>query len=1303
MPRGLRIGTASSAYSLSAEAGSYALSGTDATLAWSGEPEPADSESLVTARSALNVSNTNYYGNAYNWLDMVKHSTEWLFSGGSATVTSDGWFTGLPAGATARAWLFLDADNVHGYFPPGQYVIKGGGGITKTVSAGAGITGITSSTTRAFFTVPDVTPHTSALHSIQLLLTNSSGTTPDVTAADPVVVVRVSEEAALDSGLIWSGVKKAHLGNVAVVRMMDMAGVNIAGDMDHYAYDRPGGTLQTAASRNWSQTPHGCPYDVQARLAVETGKIAWMCMHNPADGLMFDTNATTDRITPRRGGPGGVWPTFDPGWVEGQRVVFYIATQLTGSGIVPGVAYYIRNPSGGTYQLSTTPSGAILDIISTMSPTTGQYGRMSRWWSESEIIDWYASIAAQIRAVYPANRKLLIEKTNEEWNFGFLNGDFSKDVFAVMAGSSNNRGVGYAYGSLLMMRGFLQHFRLDELILVGDYQTDWYDNMASSLSYVDPGHVVAGWTFGRILEAHGWYTFAPYVNPVNPDTGNGYTTAELIAANAQSFTDETWSSRFTSAITASAAAVAGHVATVRATYPMMRFGGYETGHHLFTPAGNPHTPQEAAVQARWTSYLASASAAAMYESLYQQVHVANNLLTFNHYFDVGGVAGRQYIWHWGLRPTSGSPNNARTDWLQTKPGLPTSLGTEVMTPIRAMISGDGTTPDNGLADGLVIASGWGKTFNYERQNIVGSSISGRIGEAPQFNGFLTGNNKTGSGLPLLAEWLNPTSVSGGQYTHLYITERHDLLHAIRNEDTIRALMLYVEAFMARSAGAKPVLWYGWHPGNNGGGTAYDPIDSLADVNDFIRYETQTLRLWESVRARINLTAANKGYTWRLDGCPMNMVLAYTLGRACNGTLAGITGASVADTVAVLSSDGCVTLNTAVGRYLTHLTFMAHAYRKSPVGASYPGTVTATQAASLQQCVFDALRDYINWDEKLPTMAHARTYATGTAKLAADAHLNITVDGAWVGANSNGRPFYFDAPSDTTDYGWYSVGGTPVGGKTADTFLYLNSLYSHIFPDDATATHLYRMAQQAPGGGNTFTHAYMFGFPPEPFTAAPLRSPQEGIPSPYIPPFTSGPAWDGLSNIEWVSFIPDNFEGPNYPPNAINGFGWAYTTAILTLIDGWEANAPNANRIYSVHGGWYFMNYPQHPRDFDAARKLDWIGRTLGAYQDWLEDMVAILQAARPALDIRLHRINYPTTLALRDTAINTIIWDDLWYDNAPHGKRDMFFLTAIATYIELYNEKPPAGFVFDGAWGMSSVLTSNYQAIVDYIWSVMRP
>ena len=51
----------------------------------------------------------------------------------------------------------------------------------------------------------------------------------------------------------------------------------------------------------------------------------------------------------------------------------------------------------------------------------------------------------------------------------------------------------------------------------------------------------------------------------------------------------------------------------------------------------------------------------------------------------------------------------------------------------------------------------------------------------------------------------------------------------------------------------------------------------------------------------------------------------------------------------------------------------------------------------------------------------------------------------------------------------------------------------------------------------------------------------------------------------------------------------------------------------------------------------------------------------------------------------------------------MYFIAGVIDYIELFNEKPPTGFVFDPGWQVDAAIRSNYQAIVDYIWGVLRP
>jgi hypothetical protein len=245
-----------------------------------------------------------------------------------------------------------------------------------------------------------------------------------------------------------------------------------------------------------------------------------------------------------------------------------------------------------------------------------------------------------------------------------------------------------------------------------------------------------------------------------------------------------------------------------------------------------------------------------------------------------------------------------------------------------------------------------------------------------------------------------------------------------------------------------------------------------------------------------------------------------------------------------------------------------------------------------------------------------------------------------------------------------------------------------------------MAAQAPGGGNTYTGGRQFGFP-DAWDAPPSDGQgQEDVSSPYV---VGEGSWTGCSQVEMLEFVPDNFEGPNYSPDSPNGMGFTYTTLLLGLIDAWETNAANANRRYVVYAGWPDMGAFGDPTTLSPTEIADYQIMGLGAYQTWLETMVSMLQAERPSLDIRLHDVNRVLLMTWRDTVVSTVAAGVLFEDDAPHGRATWYFLAGVAEYIEIFNEKPPVGFTFDPGWDVDSIVTTNYQDIVDYIWGVLRP
>ena len=288
-------------------------------------------------------------------------------------------------------------------------------------------------------------------------------------------------------------------------------------------------------------------------------------------------------------------------------------------------------------------------------------------------------------------------------------------------------------------------------------------------------------------------------------------------------------------------------------------------------------------------------------------------------------------------------------------------------------------------------------------------------------------------------------------------------------------------------------------------------------------------------------------------------------------------------------------------------------------------------------------------------------------------------------------------------------GEPRGGKAIDVYAHYNSLHNHANPNSKQGPNtrvgnwVARLAAQAPGGGNAYTLGAKFGFFHQ-WTLPPVGSTaHEEVKSRHVNPYT--PSWSGAKNVEVVEFVPDNFDGHSFDPAQNTNMRAAYLPVLLSLIDGWEANAPNPNRRYVIYAGWPTLNgyggRDDDPSTISASGYAKWVAFGLGPYQDWMKLMVARLKAARPGLDIRLHDINRVLLMTYQNTVVREIPPRTLFEDLAPHGRSTWYFLAALAEYMELFGEKPPADFVLEQRWDVDPRVKDNYRSIVEYMWSVL--
>lgn len=983
-------------------------------------PESQGSFLGVVTRSAINVESAAVWSTDNAWLNLVKRSDRWQNVSG-ATVRTDGWLQNLAPGGTALFYTHLDQSPTYGYIPPGNYIAKTSQGVTMQF-IGSAVTNGVISTSRATCTVPAVS-WPPGHYSFGLQITNNTGST--IPLFNSLVICKATDENAVDTGQIWRPETIASLGNAAVIRTMVPTAPNL-GDGDSTDRDNPWVGVATLAHRSFVEKYH-VSYDAAAKLAVEAGgKDLWMSLPYCNDNLKYELDAVNNRVYPLRTAGHVTAGRFDHGWPEGTQVCFPVdgAWFTPDTGLIGDTFLYVRNPTAQGFQLSTTLAGAI-DV--TIAQTTGvntpySYLTFSRVPTETQILDHYRTIAQLVKANC-GNARVYVELGNEPWNtnftqFQFLRGMYSRLAGAYSTGSVTGRtGGGNAYMSLLAWRAFLEYFPRNRLIFILNGQVAWFDLLGGTggmFDYVDPGHVATGRAVKDIVDE---YALAPYCNVYNPATGGIYTYPELVAANAAGWSDAQWTNAFVSGNTLTLRPwMTQSVDGAKAKNPTIRATTYETNQHMFYDIG-PMTPEGRALTQRSQQYCTTSASTPMWQDHYQRIHQDYGCSLYNQFTNVGGWYDVRFVTPgWGLKSQSDAANNAHSAWFNQLPGRPASIGAEKLT-TRVMISGHSLSSHQGAAYFSGLASAMNVSHQYEKQIINGSPIRIRTGDAAPWSGFSQGESKTGvNNVNYLSEWSSPTQVTGGLYTDLFLTERHDVMSCLQWEQTHRYMMLYLESFMARSPGAQPYIWTSWHPGDAG---LYD-----STAQGWIHYERKMARLWEALAYRLNLTAANKGYSWRVKIAPAAYCVSRLLDEAINGNLPGISQGSVQATIDFLFNDSGgnnVHLNSDQGKYFLALIHMAILTKKSPVGSPAPSGITAQQAASLQSVAWQSLVDHYNWNEWTPrTIAETRSYAAGDAVTTYNARLTDVSTTLWTQTSyASGNPFVFDAATDTAQAGWFT--------------------------------------------------------------------------------------------------------------------------------------------------------------------------------------------------------------------------------------------------------------------------------------------
>ena len=265
------------------------------------------------------------------------------------------------------------------------------------------------------------------------------------------------------------------------------------------------------------------------------------------------------------------------------------------------------------------------------------------------------------------------------------------------------------------------------------------------------------------------------------------------------------------------------------------------------------------------------------------------------------------------------------------------------------------------------------------------------------------------------------------------------------------------------------------------------------------------------------------------------------------------------------------------------------------------------------------------------------------------------------------------------------------------FIFGHSLINHEFqinPTPSQETSVpHWMHFLAEDGGNSLKLSGQYGFLPQHANLPPIA--QWGF------DFVEG-AWDSdnepfsEANFTHVLLTPGNFiqwQAPteNYPNENLSP-----VSATNEIIQ-WCA-AQEDNLQFYIYENWPDMA-PYLSSGFPPAisEYQDYLDYTQGDFAAWFEEYHSALAESNPDYCVKLIPVGRLISELLQTEPYNQIHIQELYEDDAPHGRPSIYFLAAMISYMAIYEEELP--FDYQANEFIDPIIVENYQAIGEFFWS----
>jgi hypothetical protein len=201
------------------------------------------------------------------------------------------------------------------------------------------------------------------------------------------------------------------------------------------------------------------------------------------------------------------------------------------------------------------------------------------------------------------------------------------------------------------------------------------------------------------------------------------------------------------------------------------------------------------------------------------------------------------------------------------------------------------------------------------------------------------------------------------------------------------------------------------------------------------------------------------------------------------------------------------------------------------------------------------------------------------------------------------------------------------------------------------------------------------------------------------------AWDSDNysfsqpNFDNVLITPGNFiqwQGPSVDYFGDTQSPLDYTSQIFD----WT-NAQEDSITLFIYENWPDMG--AHLSQGFPPSQSEWTSYNIdlqGSFHDWFLEYHDSLIIAHPNNCVRMIPTGPVIGNLLMQSPFDQIPIDTLYEDDAPHGRPTIYFLAGLITYMAMYEEAAPSTYQVPSI--IDPIIASNYQQVVDFIWSELQ-